>query len=91
MELELDLGESSAIALALENPNSLLIIDEKKGRKIAKAMGIDVTGTLGILIKAKSKGVIEKVKPILDKLESANFRISPSLRASVLKQAGEKD
>lgn len=87
--LELDLGESSAIALALENQNSLLIIDEKKGRKIAKAMGIDVTGTLGILVKAKNKGIIEKVSPVLDKLEASNFRISPTLRALIIKQVGE--
>lgn len=91
LELELDLGESSAIALALEHPKSLLIIDEKKGRKIAKAMGIDVTGTLGILVKAKKKGVLEKVKPVLDKLESVNFRISPSLRALVLNQVDENE
>lgn len=91
LELELDLGEASAIALALEHPESLLIIDEKKGRKIAKAMGIAITGTLGVIVKAKEKRILDKVKPILDELESANFRISNSLKATVLKQTGENE
>jgi predicted nucleic acid-binding protein len=77
--------------LALEHPKSLLIIDERKGRKIAKTMGLNITGTLGIIIKGKKTGVLEKVKPILDALENANFRISKSLRTAVLKQANEKE
>ena len=53
LELELDRGEASAIALALESGNCLLVIDEKKGRRIAKRMGLKIIGTLGIVIQAK--------------------------------------
>ena len=51
LNLELDKGESSGIALALENPNSLLILDERKGRQIAKKLGLKIVGILGVLVK----------------------------------------
>lgn len=50
-------GEASSITLALELENSLLIIDEKKGRRIAEEMEIEIIGSMGILLKAKEKGV----------------------------------
>lgn len=63
----LDLGEATSIALASTNENSLLIIDESKGRKVAKEMGVQITGSLGLLVAAKQKEYIEAVKPILFK------------------------
>ncbi|MGB0932525.1 MAG: DUF3368 domain-containing protein [Chitinophagales bacterium] len=89
LELQLDKGESSAIALALEKENSLLIIDERKGRVIAKKMGVAITGILGVIIKAKEIGVIEKVKPLIEKLESVEFRISEKLKNQILKKVKE--
>lgn len=89
LELELDKGESSAIALAIERENSLLVIDEKKGRRVAKKMGIKITGILGIVVKAKEIGLIEKVGPIIGKLEKVDFRISASLKEKILKRVGE--
>jgi predicted nucleic acid-binding protein len=89
LELELDKWETSAIALAIEKENSLLIIDEKKGRKIAKQMNLKITGILGVMVKAKEIGLIEKVKPILDKLEKIEFRISSKLKEEILKRADE--
>ncbi len=89
LELELDKGESSAIALAVENENSLLIIDERKGRLVAKRMGLLIIGTLGIIIKAKENGIIETLKPILEKLEKVRFRISPKLKKQILDKVGE--
>lgn len=80
----LDIGEASAIALALETPNSLLIIDERKGRKIAQEMGLKITGVIGILIKAKSEGLISQITPLLDALIEVGVRISPSLYKKVL-------
>ncbi|MCI4648816.1 hypothetical protein [Phaeodactylibacter sp.] len=65
LNLELDKGESSGITLALENEASLLIIDEKKGRGIAKKLGIKITGILGVMIRAKEIGVINRVKPLV--------------------------
>ena len=91
LELELDKGESSAIALAIENENSLLIIDERKGRLVAKRMGVSIIGTLGIIIKAKEKGIIEVIKPILEKLEAVQFRISLKLKKQILDKVGENE
>ena len=62
---ELGKGEASSIALAMEFEESLLIIDERKGRKKADALGIEPIGSLGVLIKAKEKGVIKEVREVL--------------------------
>lgn len=82
-------GEASSISLALEIENSLLIIDEKKGRKIAEELNIEIIGSLGVLIKAKEKGVIQSVKEILNLIDKTDFRISESVRMEVLKVSGE--
>jgi len=82
-------GEASSITLALEFDASLLIIDERKGRKVAEEMKIDIIGSLGVLIKAKETGKIESVKKILNLIDKTNFRISNSLKEQVLKKAGE--
>lgn len=85
----LDAGEASAITLAAELKDALLIIDEFKGRKVAKKMGLTVTGSLGVIIIAKYKGHISSVKAIIEKIERTNFRISPSIIQSVLKKVDE--
>ena len=89
LEDTIDEGEASAIALAIEMKNCLLIIDDLKGRKFAHELGLHVTGTLGIIIDAKISGIIPSVKPILQKIKSTNFRITESLEAQILKRAGE--
>ncbi|MDR9374415.1 MAG: DUF3368 domain-containing protein [Schleiferiaceae bacterium] len=89
LKLELDAGESSAIALALENKESLLIIDEKKGREIAKKMDIKITGILGLMLRAKELGLLKKIKPHLDSLDRAGFRMSSQIRVQILRRAGE--
>lgn len=85
----LDLGEATSIVLASKHKNALLIIDENKGRKIAKDMEVQITGTLGILVIAKQKGHIHSVKTIIEKIHCTNFRLSESLINSVLKTVGE--
>lgn len=82
-------GESSAIALALEIPDSTLILDDIKGRKIANHLGLTYTGTLGVIIKAKLNGIIPSIKPILGKIKQTNFRLSPNLELQALKAANE--
>lgn len=86
---ELGKGEASSIALAMEFEESLLIIDERKGRKKADALGIETIGSLGVLIKAKEKGVIKEVREVLGLIDQTDFRISPSIREAVLRQSGE--
>jgi predicted nucleic acid-binding protein len=89
LELQLDKGESSAIALALEIPNSVIILDDQKARRVAEKLALDVTGTLGVIIKAKSKNIISSIKPFLQKLKTTNFRLTEAIEKEALKQAGE--
>lgn len=84
LNLFLGKGEASVITLCLENADSLLIIDEKKGRRIAKDLGLKIVGTLGVILKAKENGLINSTESIMEKLEKAKFRISPSLKAKIL-------
>lgn len=86
---DLGKGEASSIALALEYGNSLLIIDERKGRKVAGDLNIEIIGSLGVLIKAKEMGVIKSVREILILIDKTDFRISSSIREKVLKEVGE--
>jgi len=84
-----DFGEASLIALAQEVSAPLLLIDDKRGRKLAELLHIEMTGTLGTLLKAKRKGIIKSVKPLLYDLKEINFRISVNLEHYILKKAGE--
>ena len=89
LELQIDKGESSAIALALETPESTLILDDIKARKIASKLGLNYTGTIGVIIKAKLKGIIPSIKPLLEKIKMTDFRISIELETQALREAKE--
>jgi len=83
-------GESQALALALEIPGSLLLVDDAQGRKAAAALGIAYTGTLGVLLRAKAEGKIPALRPVLGLLATrTTFWLSPAVEAAALKQAGE--
>ncbi len=73
---QLDIGESSSIAKALEYEDALLIIDEAKGRKISKNFNINIIGTIGVIVKAKKLGLIPLARPIIEQLIYNGFRIS---------------
>jgi len=88
--LELDLGEAEAIILASETKADLLLLDERRGRKVASRFNIRCIGLLGILIDAKRKGLLDAVKPILDDMiAKAGFWVGSRLYARVLQDAGE--
>jgi len=89
LEMQVDKGEASAIALALESENPFLIIDDNKARKLAHNLKINHTGTIGVIIAAKRKGIIDSIKPILEKIKATNFRISADLELQALLQANE--
>ena len=89
LQLELDPGEASAIALALENPGSKLIIDEFKGRSVAKRLGLSVTGTTGIIIKAKEQGLIISGREMLVKLKIHGFCLSDKLKKQIIAMLNE--
>ena len=91
LETQLDKGEASAIALAKEYEKPLLILDDRKARKIAQKLNLKITGTLGVFNKAKQIGVIDRVKPIIDKLLQTDFRISDSVIQEMLKVNNEEE
>ncbi|MCX6278283.1 MAG: DUF3368 domain-containing protein [Bacteroidetes bacterium] len=87
--MQIDKGESSAIALALETPNCSLILDDYKARKIAERLEIPFTGTIGVIIKAKLLGLIPSIKPLPGKIKQTNFRISADIESQALSEAKE--
>ncbi len=90
LQTEIDPGESEAIALTIELSANRLLIDDRKGRIAASRFGINTIGVLGILVVAKSRGLILSVKPIMDDLiDRAGFRISNQLYTNVLQATGE--
>jgi uncharacterized protein len=90
LNLILDAGEASTIALALENPTqTILIIDEKKGRKIAEQNNLRIIGTLKVLLLAKQKGIITSVKEVVLALSIKKFRFSKVVIDKILEEAKE--
>lgn len=88
--LDLDKGEAEAIVLATEIEAELIILDETLGRFHAKHAGLKVTGTVGILLKAKQLGYITELKPLLLELRAKNVWLSDSFIEQILKLADEK-
>ena len=89
IEASVDKGEASAIALAVEFDNCLLIIDDLKGRRFANQLGLTFTGTLGVIVDAKLAGIIPSVKPLIEKIKQTNFRVSENIEAIILAKAQE--
>ena len=87
--LSLDPGEAEVITLAKELGISTVIIDEYAGRRFAKMLGINVVGTLGILLRAKEIGLIQQIKPLLELLVKHRRYIDRSLFDRVLRLADE--
>jgi len=89
----LDVGESEAILLTESFSNSqayrFLLIDERKGRMIARNRGIKIAGTGAVLLAAKHQGYIDCVKDQLDAMQSAGYRLSSTLRDRLIQLAGE--
>ncbi len=89
LEAALDKGEASSIDLALEKEDCLLIIDELRGRKLAKRLGLTITGTLGVLAQAKRSSYISAIRPLPDNIKQTDFRLSEQLVQETLKEVGE--
>jgi hypothetical protein len=87
---DLDVGESAAIALAIERKANLLLLDETDARNLAEFYGLPKTGVIGVLMRAKKKNLIKEIKPILEELRTqAHFWIKPDLYYAILSEMGE--
>jgi predicted nucleic acid-binding protein len=83
-------GEAECLALGMENPGSLLILDDLSARAVASANGLLFTGTLGVLSAAKARGHVDALAPVLHDLRiRARFWISLQLERLILEEAGE--
>lgn len=87
---KLHAGEVDVMILAQSDPRAdLVIIDDNAAKKTAKYLGLTVTGTLGVLLKAKKCGVIFSVKDAINKMQSNGFYINENIVKLVVEQAGE--
>lgn len=90
LEKRLDRGEASAIALALEHEQVTLIIDEVKGRGVARSLNIEIIGTVGIIVLAERTGLIEDVVGTILQLVNKGFRLSDELINKIIQSYGKK-
>lgn len=82
---ELDRGEAEAIALAVQLQANWTLLDEREGRRIAKRLGLRITGVLGVLLRAERDGELSSLPEVINQLrEQASFRIAPAFLAQIL-------
>jgi uncharacterized protein len=82
-------GERQVLALALESPGAVSLLDDALARKIAASLGLPIRGTLGVLLDAKRKGLIALVEPLINRLDASGFRLAARTRLASLSLAGE--
>jgi uncharacterized protein len=82
-------GEAAVMALARISGDALILMDDGLARAHARGLGLRITGTLGVILRAKREGRVPAVAPLLRRLEEEGFRIAPATRAEVLRLAGE--
>lgn len=90
LALDLGAGELGAMALALENTDRILLLDDALARRTARAAGLQVWGTLRVLLEAKSRGLTDRVEPYVDRLMDAGMWVSSEVRQRILVLAGER-
>lgn len=82
-------GESAVIALACATSGAVAVIDDLAGRKCAAAFGLQVRGTLGIVLRAKQRGAIPAARPVIDDLLRSGMYLSRPVIDSALARVGE--
>jgi len=85
--LILDPGEAEAIVLAEEVDCRFLLIDERKGRAVARRRGVPIAGIAGVLLAAKKLGFIDEVLPLVKNLEQVRYRMSSALVSEIVRRA----
>ena len=83
-------GEAEAMALYEQLNASFLLIDDSRARSIARRSGIPVVGSLGVLLRVKEKGIVERITPFMERLRTSGLYLSEDLIRDVLEQAGER-
>lgn len=86
---DLGAGEREVLALAVERPGSLVILDDRLARRYAFHLGLRMTGTLGVLLRAKRGSYLRAIAPALDELDRRGFRLDTTTRAAVLRLSDE--
>jgi len=86
---DLGSGELETMSLALEYKTWIVLLDDRRAREIAKAAGLNVWGTLRVLIEAKRIGLVEKIAPVVDKLGDSGMWMSKEIRRRILRMADE--
>ena len=89
LALDLGAGEIAAMALALENSNHIILLDDGLARRTAQAAGLQVWGTLRVLLESKSQGLVDKIEPFVTNLSEAGMWVSTDVRQRILALAGE--
>jgi predicted nucleic acid-binding protein len=85
-----DAGEASVITMARQIPGAVVLMDEAKGRKVARDIyGLSVIGTGRVLVEAKARGLVSRVGPLLQVIRANGYWMSDAIRAAILRQAGE--
>ena len=82
-------GEREVLSLALNRPGSLAILDDRAARRAARDLGIPITGTAGILLRAKKASLVAELSPLLERLTRTGFRLDTSTRRTLLELADE--
>lgn len=85
----LDVGEAAALSLAQAVGARLILLDERKARRIAMGRGLRVAGTLAVLLRAKEQGLIMAMQPYIRQMQAQGRRFHPNLIARILADAGE--
>jgi len=89
LSLDLGLGELQAMALALENPTHVVLLDDILARRTAQAAGLRVWGTLRVLLEAKAHGLTDEIESSVERLSEAGMWMSHEIRQRILALAGE--
>lgn len=90
LRMNLHVGESEAIALALDKGIDRIILDDKQARETAGRLGLRVIGTLGVLMLAKEKGHVVEVRPlVIQMMDRISFRIAPAVLNRALARLNE--
>lgn len=82
-------GESQVLALAATHPGSRAVLDDLEARRCAQSLGLSLIGTLGVVLRAKRKGVIERARPVIEHLRRVGLYASDSLVERALAHLGE--